>query len=242
MVGLSHSPNNDYRRDDFMKDVRELGWRSGLGKESLTKLGMKVVQAAADGVIGTDDIKEIYEEYTKSESKKRQHTEGGVTANRSKLNQLAKFGALGVSGVYNPVAWCEELATVRQKMVEEELKPKALYAAMVDMAREALGEPDDFDPGVATYRRVLSKDVKDDTELDVLKRQLKGLERTHNGGKDAQAFPSPELASAIKFVEQRIQTLLLAEKHQQLFAMAQELGYEANSIAEAVRAVQAEAA
>ena len=50
MVSLAHKPTNDHRFDDMLKDVRELGRESAMGKDALPKLALRAIAAAAAGV------------------------------------------------------------------------------------------------------------------------------------------------------------------------------------------------
>src|SRR6478736_21283 len=93
---------NDKRFGDLIKTVTKLGEEASLGKDSLPKLAVAVVQAAADGVIdletknakGEDAATQIYNRYATTESKKSIHEHTGTKANASKLRQLIAMGVM----------------------------------------------------------------------------------------------------------------------------------------------------
>lgn len=128
-------------RRDFFKDINRFGKASGEGASALGRLGLRALRAAADGVISTakpqgggkDDATLIYEAYAAMDSKHSEHTAGGAKANASKLRQVIGMGCM--TTLSDPVAVGDRMVRIHEKMTEADLKPKALFAALVDTAR-----------------------------------------------------------------------------------------------------------
>lgn len=129
-------------RRDFFKDINKFGKQSGEGASALGRLGLRALRAAADGVISTakpqgggkDDATLIYEAYTAMDSKHAEHTAGGAKANASKLRQIIGMGCM--TTLSDPVAVGDRVVRIHDEMTDADLKPKALFAALVDVARE----------------------------------------------------------------------------------------------------------
>ena len=87
---------------EMWKDIGSYGKASGLGAAALPRLGLRVVRAAADGLISTDKPKDgtetdavrIYKKYAELDSKHAEHTKGGMKANAAKLNALIGLGCM----------------------------------------------------------------------------------------------------------------------------------------------------
>ncbi len=147
---LTHNPSSNQvaspeeMRRDFFKDVNKFGKASGEGASALGRLGLRSLRAAADGILSTakpqgggkDDATLVYEAYAAMDSKHAEHTAGGAKANASKLRQIIGMGTmLNI----DPVAVGDKVVRVREEMEGADLKPKALFAALVDVAREQQG-------------------------------------------------------------------------------------------------------
>ena len=128
-------------RKDFFKDVNKFGKASGEGASALGRLGLRALRAAADSILttvkptqgGKDDATLVYEAYASQDSKHAEHTAGGAKANASKLRQIVGMGCMTTC---DPVAVGDKVVRLREQMEAAELKPKALFAALVDVARE----------------------------------------------------------------------------------------------------------
>lgn len=128
-------------RRDFFKDINKFGKASGEGASALGRLGLRCLRAAADGLISTakpakglkDDATLIYEAYTAMDSKHSEHTAGGAKANASKLRQVIAMGCMTM--LSDPIAIGNRVVRLHEQMTDQELKPKALFAGLVDVAR-----------------------------------------------------------------------------------------------------------
>jgi len=140
---ISNQPlSQQEMKREFFKDINKFGKQSGEGASALGRLGLRALRAAADGVISTakpqgggkDDATLIYEAYTAMDSKHSEHTAGGSKANASKLRQIIGMGCM--TTLSDPVAIGDKVVRIHQRMTDAELKPKAMFAALVDVARE----------------------------------------------------------------------------------------------------------
>jgi len=153
-------------RRDFFKDVNKFGKASGEGASALGRLGLRALRAAADGVLSTakpqgggkDDATLVYEAYTAMDSKHAEHTAGGAKANASKLRQIIGMGTM-VN--IDPVAVGDKVVRIREEMEGADLKPKALFAALVDVARDQ--QASDVELSDAAIREACTKAKADKT-------------------------------------------------------------------------------
>lgn len=154
-------------RRDFFKDVNKFGKASGEGASALGRLGLRALRAAADGVLSTakpagggkDDATLVYEAYTAMDSKHAEHTPGGAKANASKLRQIIGMGCM--TTLSDPVAIGDKVVRIREEMEGADLKPKALFAALVDVARDQ--QASDTELSDAAIRAALTKTKADKT-------------------------------------------------------------------------------
>lgn len=220
---------NDTRLKDFFKDIRKFGAESGTGKDALPKLALRVVRAAADGVIDLEldpDTKKdaaavIYEQYASAESSKAVHSKDGTKANISKLRQLVKFG---VMTTIDPVEVMNEAVQVREKMIEAEEKVKPAYLSFLDIAREQLGTTTQLDSD--DLRGIIAKGEAAPKELETI---LKGLEKTLEGlvsGENRHKIKdtSVEVEDALRAIQGRIKALLITKETIRLREAAAALG------------------
>lgn len=131
---------NDTRLDDLKKFVRDQGANEGAGAEALPLTALRLVRAAADGVIEPDDASMLYEEYLKGKSRKQvhEHTANGKGANTSKMRNIIALGCLPhVDGV----ALLDRVVDVRAEMKARDEKPLGAYKAMVEAAKAQLKQP-----------------------------------------------------------------------------------------------------
>lgn len=141
-IGHNQVSTPEEMRRDFFKDVNKFGKASGEGASALGRLGIRALRAAADNILSTakpagggkDDATLVYEAYAAMDSKHAEHTAGGAKANASKLRQIIGMGCM--TTLSDPVAVGDRVVRIRDQMEAAELKPKALFAALVDVARE----------------------------------------------------------------------------------------------------------
>lgn len=165
--GSNQPADPEEMRRDFFKDINKFGKASGEGASALGRLGLRALRAAADGVISTqkpqgggkDDATLIYEAYTAMDSKHSEHTAGGAKANASKLRQIIGMGCM--TTLSDPVAIGDRVVRTHEKMTDADLKPKALFAALVDVAREQ--QASDTELSDAAIEACLTKTKADKT-------------------------------------------------------------------------------
>jgi hypothetical protein len=169
-------------RRDFFKDINKFGKASGEGASALGRLGLRSLRAAADGVISTakpqgggkDDATLIYEAYAAMDSKHAEHTPGGAKANASKLRQIIGMGCM--TTLSDPVAVGDRVVRAHSRMTDADLKPKALFAALVDVAREQ--QASDTELTDAAIEACLTKTKADKTlekEWEAIHKRVEGL-------------------------------------------------------------------
>lgn len=182
--GIGHNAPADpaEMRRDFFKDVNKFGKASGEGASALGRLGLRALRAAADGVLSTakpqgggkDDATLVYEAYTAMDSKHAEHTAGGAKANASKLRQVIAMGCM--TTLSDPVAVGDRVVSIRERMEGADLKPKALFAALVDAAREQIAS--DTELTDAQIEAVCTKTKADKTlekEWTAIQKRVEGL-------------------------------------------------------------------
>lgn len=185
---LTHNPNSNQpaspeeMRRDFFKDVNKFGKASGEGASALGRLGLRALRAAADGVLSTakpssggkDDATLVYEAYAATDSKHAEHTTGGAKANASKLRQIIGMGCM--TTIVDPVAVGDKVVRIREEMEGADLKPKALFAALVDVAREQQGSDTELTDDAIKVALTKSKADKTlEKEWDAINKRIEGL-------------------------------------------------------------------
>ncbi len=163
-------------RRDFFKDVNKFGKASGEGASALGRLGLRALRAAADGILSTakvaggkDDATLVYEAYAAMDSKHAEHTPGGAKANASKLRQIIGMGCM--TTLSDPVAIGDKVVRIREEMEGADLKPKALFAALVDVARDQ--QASDTELSDAAIKEALTKTKADKT----LEKEWEGINK-----------------------------------------------------------------
>lgn len=224
---LSNSATLIEGRKLFMSDVRELGRESALGKDSLPRLAMRVVEAATLGYIGEDDSKAVYEEYLTSESKRLVHTDAGKAANASKLKKLIVMGLLPEA--IDPVDVIQRAAEEHAKMRKEGLKPQPAYAAYVSVARAQVNAPNSALTN-AELRDAMGVEPKDKTAKDFIRSAAKALEKslTCEGMTDSEReLAEVALARTAEVLANILAREERAEKLAQVAALQKQLGLAA---------------
>jgi len=149
-----------------------------------------MLRAAADGIISTakpqgggkDDATLIYEAYTAMDSKHAEHTAGGAKANASKLRQIIGMGCM--TTLSDPVAVGDRVVRIHDEMTDAELKPKAMFAALVDVARAQ--QASDSELSDEAIRECLTKSKTDKTlekEWEAIHKRVEGLVTGENAAK-----------------------------------------------------------
>lgn len=185
VVGGNQPPEEPLDREamskEFFKDIAAYGRDSGKGAAALPRLGLRVVRAAADGLISTEKPKNggksdaviIYERYAEQDSKHADHTKGGMKANASKLNALI---GLGCMTTVDGVQVADRCVALREQMEGAELKPKALFAGLVDVARAQLEQDTELTDDA--IKAALTKTQKDKTlekEWEAIEKKVDAL-------------------------------------------------------------------
>jgi hypothetical protein len=237
MTSLAHSPTNDTRMNDLIKEVRALGADKAAGGDALPAFAFRLAYAAADGVISTqedpngdDDAKRLYAEFTKTWSKKaiHEHTDGGTKANVSKARQIIKAAAKPTCDFPNTL---QKVKTKREELDAADVKVKAAYAAYVDAARKQCTQDDDLsDAQIEEVCR--KKESEDPTVEKILEGIAKKLEKlvTGEGGPKDDAADTMEAYQAVR---RRIAALLHKADMAEKLAGAVELGLITEAEAEA---------
>jgi len=181
-IGHNQPADPAEMRRDFFKDVNKFGKASGEGASALGRLALRSLRAAADGILSTakpqgggkDDATLIYEAYAAMDSKHSEHTAGGAKANASKLRQVIAMGCM--TTLSDPVAVGDRVVALREKMEGADLKPKALFAGLVDVAREQLAS--DTELADAQIEGCLTKTKAEKTlekEWTAIQKKVEGL-------------------------------------------------------------------
>lgn len=221
---------NDKRFADLMKQVGKLGEEASLGRDSLPKLAMAVVKAAADGIIdlekdskGLDAAHSLYERYAANESKKaiHEHSAGGKKANVSKLRQLIAMGMMPTIDAFEVM---QDAFTARENMINDSNKVKAAYPYYVEVAREQLKSEKRLT--TRQLEDLVLKDAPTEKTLEgELKRAMKILEGIVTGENRDKIKDNDALTeAAFHAVKERLDKLATLKARQDLMAQAAKLG------------------
>lgn len=229
-IGDNMAPmDQEELRKEFHKNIRAFGRASGEGSSALPRLALAVVRAAADGLISTekprgggkDDATIIYETYTAEDSKKAEHSAGGAKANASKLRQLI---AMGCMTTCDPVDVADRTVRAWNEMVGAELKPKPLYAGLVDVARAQV----ENDKGLTdeAIKEALTKTPAEksvEKEWTAIKKKIDGLVSGENsaGLKDQ----SPEAIKISEMVTEHVNRFETTAADESFIEMCMARGY-----------------
>lgn len=213
---------NDMRHADLLKEIRQFGRDSAEGRDALPKLAMRVVLAAAEGVIDADEADDLYKEYVEAETKKAMHerSSNGVKANTSKLRKLIELGSLTyVDGV----EIVERAVEVRRTLEEGgAVKVKAVYPALVDVAR-AQANVDRALTDEELWEAVAKPSPKDKSVKDEVVRAQKILDNLITGEKGLQCQDA-EIVEAYHKLDAWITTLVQREKARETIEELREAG------------------
>jgi hypothetical protein len=177
---LNRPATAEEMRKDLFKDIGKFGKSSGEGASALGRLGLRVLRGAADGLLSTakvqggkSDAVLIYEAYAAADSKHAEHTKGGMKANAAKLNAIIGMGCMTTC---DPVAVGDRAVRLREKMEEADLKPKALFAGLVDVARKQ--QDSDVELSDAAIEEALTKTKVDKTlekEWEAINKKIESI-------------------------------------------------------------------
>lgn len=227
---LAHSPTNDTRLNDLMKEVRKFGRDAGEGGDALPKLAVSVLRAANDGVISSakdkdgkaSDVARIVESYVEEAGAKAIHerTKNGLKALQSKLRQIVQMGEMTTC---DPVAVLNRAVEIRQGMLDNDgMRPKSAFAAYVDVARaQQTLDRDMSDDEISVA--VTKKETADKDVLAEWKAIEKKIDRMITG--EAGVTDTSDDAIAIHgAVKKYLTTMLMTRERADTIAKASELG------------------
>jgi hypothetical protein len=211
---------------DFNKDIAAYGKDSGRGASALPRLGLRVIRAAADGLISTEKPKDgsdsdavrIYKRYAEQDSKHAEHTKGGMKANAAKLNALI---GLGTMTTVDGVEVAQRCVDLREKMEGAEQKPKALFAGLVDVARKQMEQDTPLTDDA--IEAALGKTVKEKTVADEWAAIHKKIEKLISGDGDVK----DQSESAVKIeemVREHVNNFTVNAEREELVAFCMERG------------------
>ena len=106
---------NDFRFDDLVGKMKELGEQAGKGRDTQIKFGLLVVNAAYDGTIddvknkhgkGVDDITKLCSEYARAQATHTMFDAKSASSRvqMAKANTCRKLGAWTRGGPGEPIA------------------------------------------------------------------------------------------------------------------------------------------
>ena len=228
---LAHDNTTNQPEDlskEFFADIRKFGRQSGEGASALPRLALRVIRAAADGILGTekptggkDDATIIYEAYTAEDSKKAEHSAGGAKANASKLRQLITMGCMTTC---DPVDVADRAVRKWNEMTAQELKPKPLYAGLVDVARAQCSQDVALtDDGIEEALTKTPAEKSVEKEWKSIQKKVTGLV---SGENSAGLKDQSDMALAIaKMVDEHVTHYEVAGLDQNFIALCMERGY-----------------
>jgi len=241
MATLKHNTTNDHRFDDMMKDIRELGRESAMGKDALPKLAVRTVAAAAAGVIDTekdkhdlgdgnkcDDAALIYTEYLKAENKKLVYGQSSNSrkAQISKVRQLVQMGGMTTC---DPELVLQRTIEISKAQAAAGGKVKSMFAAMVDVARAQIAQDSDLTD--AQIEAIVAKpEPRERTLITELEAIRKKLEKIMSGEGDFPADQSEEIIIAHEKISERLAYWVQAEKVRKVQEQAAELGLDLSGL------------
>lgn len=177
--------------DALKTTIRELGRESGLGRDAREKLAIALSRAAYQGIIGTDDVPDMVEEYINAESKKliHNHSANGRKVMESKCRQIVAVSAVEKYDFPNTLEQaCEIRKTLRQN---EDTKIKPGFESYVELARLVKDKKEPLSESEIT-NAMLKPEPADKSELDRMVDEYKRLYSLANGTKDRPGIPSVE--------------------------------------------------
>lgn len=228
---LSHDNSTNQPVDHskaFWKSVKSMGADAGEGSTALVRLALATIQAASDGIVSAekrtgskDDAALIYEAYMSENSKKAgEFSAGGAKANASKLRQIIQCGTMTTC---DPVdVFDRAVATHRDLQKDEGVKLKALYAGLVDIAREQLScDKDLTDDQLKDTLCATPRDKTVEAELKAIQKKVDNLIEGNGGLK----HDTPEMGQIKELIAGQLQTFTVAKDKAAFVTMAMSRGY-----------------
>jgi hypothetical protein len=231
MTTLAHSPINDTRFQDLIKDVKAFGKESAEGRDSLPKLAVRIIRAANDGVIdetkgkdGKDDAMRVFEAYAANDGKSiYTRSKDSIKSQASKMRVLIRLGRLtNVDGV---VVADRAIEFIKEDKAQDKPAFKPAFAAILDVARAQTNPEhntvqlsDDEIKEACTKKAPADKDLEG--ELEAIKKKLQSLVTGEKGLKD----DSEQVATAYRAIEERLAALITTRETDEVLSRAAELG------------------
>lgn len=221
---MTNTGSNSAALEDLRKEacglVKKFGEQAAAGEDALPKLALKVIAWAEAGTFGENDAKLLYDTYTDTQSKKAVHSEGGKSANTSKLRQLLKMGSMTT---IDPVKVMDRAVVLHQEMRAAKIKVKSAYAAYVDVAKAQIAAPA-ADLNDDELKAVMSRGEKEKSAETCLKAAQKALEEALTY--DMEADEREAASEAFNYVGRALTELVTREETQAKRAKILELQEE----------------
>ena len=139
---------NDFRFDDLVGKMKELGEQAGKGRDTQIKFGLLVVNAAYDGTIddvknkhgkGVDDITKLCSEYARAQATHTMFDAKSASSRvqMAKANTCRKLGAWTRGGPGEPIATVDKLLAMRDTLRRNPDNAKKLDDAYNTLLRYA---------------------------------------------------------------------------------------------------------
>lgn len=214
---------NDTRLQDLVSLAGKLGKTDRL--DNRHELAVHVCQGAQDGYIdvakGSKDVADIWKAFQESRAKALGKTRAGnepsFDVQVSKLNTFARAGVIAKTNQYDAV---DVLNRAREIINTSDDIKGSTFDNMVKVARTQVHDDHAQAPltDAEILDAILPKEAEEKDELATLEALLKSAKKAHDGTKATDSkpakpgYPSPELASAIASIEQRVAVLQLAKE------------------------------
>ena len=228
---LSHDNTSNQPVDHskaFWRSIKSMGADAGEGSTALVRLALATVRAANDGIISAekrtgskDDAALIYEAYMSENSKKAgEMSAGGAKANASKLRQIIQCGSMTTC---DPVDVFDRAVAHHKEMQKDEgVKLKALYPALVDVAREQLGTDTDLtDEAIKDAIVAVPRDKTVETELKAIQKRVDNL---IEGNGDLK-HDTPEMGQIKELIASQITTFVVSKERKAFVELAMGRGF-----------------
>lgn len=201
---------NDTRRDDFLKEIKRLGAENGQGSASRPNAARRGLAASIQGLVGPDDAKEVWGIFQQASAAKRgveYKVEGSLASQVSKFKHFLTLGQM--TGV-DTEEMLERACVLIKKFGKDDDTRKSMggsaYDKMIAVAKaQLLNEHAALTDEEIT--NILFPEKKEQNEEMILRRVAKTLTRVVDGGKDGQAYPSPQSEQALRAVTNRLDEL-----------------------------------
>lgn len=192
MSDTTEGANTSITFDDLVKEAQVLGGDKAKGDDSFAKLFLRLVRAAAEGIIdleknkhgdGVDDTRFIYTKFSGARNKKAIHerTDTGFKVQVSKLRSAAN---VGVMTTCDAIDLFNRAPALHKQMVDGGEKVKSAYAAYIDVARAqiAAGKAGNGDLSDDEIKDAMRKKEAEEPTLDkFLQAEVKRMEKVISG-------------------------------------------------------------